>query len=309
MTSVPHSHLAGIAAFVQSVDLGGFTAAADRMGLSKSAVAKSVARLEERLGVRLLNRTTRRFGLTVEGASYYETCLKVLSELDVAESLLASRKRIVSGVLRVTLPATFGPRWAVPMLLEIAKAHPQLQLELSFTDRHVDLVEEGFDLAVRIGELGDSASLVARSIGFQSSLLCGSPAYFSAHGEPQGIDDLNDHVCLGETRSGRILPWVLRDDRRNIVDVAIAPRHVINSGEGLLNAALAGAGIAQLPGWLANGDIRAGRLRAVLVSHSVPDRPINLVWPHARDVVPKVRVVVDFLLQRFLPRAPWELPT
>src|ERR1700737_1151633 len=145
MSSQPHSHLTGIAAFVTSVELGSFTAAAERMGLSKSAVAKNVARLEERLGTRLLGRTTRRIGLTVDGHVYHERCLRVLSELGGAEALLASRQRVASGVLRVSLPASFGPRWAIPMLLDVLKSFPQLTLNAAATTGLADLLEGGVD--------------------------------------------------------------------------------------------------------------------------------------------------------------------
>jgi DNA-binding transcriptional LysR family regulator len=140
MSTDPNSHLSGIAAFVHSVEAGSFTGAAVRIGLSKSAVAKNVARLEERIGARLLDRTTRRLGLTAEGRSYYESCLKVLSELSNAEALLATRRQEASGLLRVSLPVSFGPRWVMPILLAAAQRHPGLELDVSFTDRHVNLV-------------------------------------------------------------------------------------------------------------------------------------------------------------------------
>lgn len=305
MNHTPHSHLTGIAAFVQAVESKSFTAAAARMGLSKSAVAKNVARLEGRLGVRLLERTTRSLGLTVEGHSYYQTCLRVLAELSGAESLLAARRQTASGVLRVAAPASFGPRWAVPLLVDVLRKYPELQLEASFTDRYVDLVEEGIDLAIRIGELDDSASLVARRIGFQQSLLCASPGYFAAHGKPQRAADLEHHVCIGESREGRVLSWKVRDEGGEIVHVQVTPRHLIHHGEGLLNAALGGVGLVYLPDWLVSEHVQAGRLEAVMSSPAIVDRPIHLVWPKVRDVIPKVRVVVDELVSHFQPAAPW----
>jgi DNA-binding transcriptional LysR family regulator len=150
-----HSHLQGISAFVHAVETGSFTAVAARMGVSKSATGKSVARLEERLGVRLLDRTTRSLSLTAEGQAYYRSCLKVLEELSTAETLLASRKQAVSGTLRVNLPVSFGRLWIMPVLIEVADQNPDLELDVSFTDRRVDLVEEGIDLAVRFGDPGD----------------------------------------------------------------------------------------------------------------------------------------------------------
>jgi DNA-binding transcriptional LysR family regulator len=305
MGGQPHSHLTGIAAFVTSVELGSFTAAAYRMGLSKSAVAKNVARLEERLGTRLLDRTTRRIGLTVDGHAYHETCLRVLSELEGAEALLASRQRVASGVLRVSLPASFGPRWAIPMLMDVLENFPQLTLDASFTDRYVDLVDEGIDLTVRIGELEDSSSLVARKIGDQHSMLCASPRYLDKRGRPERLEELADHDCIGETRGGRVLPWHFKGSNGKIAKIMIKPRHIISNGDGLLRAAVAGGGLVQLPTWLVNADLREGNLEAVLTASSANDRAIHLVWLKARDVVPKVRVIVDELARRFLPVPPW----
>jgi len=305
MSVQPHSHLTGITAFVVTVEFGSFTAAAERMGLSKSAVAKNVSRLEERLGTRLLDRTTRRLGLTADGRAYHETCLRVLSELDSAEALLASRQRVASGTLRVSLPATFGPRWVVPVLAEALTGHPQLTLDAAFSDRYVDLIDEGFDLAVRIGELEDSASLIGRRIGVQTSLVCASPEYLARRGRPERPGDLVGHDCLGETRGGKVLPWFLQGEHGETVRVDIRPRHIISNGDALLNMAVAGAGLACLPMWLVSADLRAGRLQEVLATSATNDRPIHLVWPRARDILPKVRVVVNEVAGRFLPSPPW----
>jgi DNA-binding transcriptional LysR family regulator len=306
MAATPHSHLAGVVAFVHAVEAGSFTGAAARIGLSKSAVAKSVARLEERVGARLLERTTRRLGLTAEGRTYYESCLKVIAELSSVEALLAARRQEVSGLLRVSLPVSFGPRWVMPVLLDIARDHPELQLDVSFTDRRVDLVEDGVDLVVRLGDPGDMASLAGRRIGVQRSLLCASPAYLDAHGRPQTPADLVGHHCLAYARDGRPLPWVLLDGDGKRVSFRPKPRHTVSHGEALREAALAGAGLAYLATWLASADLRAGRLEAVMTSAAEEDMPIHVLWPRVRDLAPKVRVVVDELVERFLPRPPWD---
>lgn len=306
MNTDPHSHLSGIAAFVHSVDAGSFTAAAARMGLSKSAVAKNVARLEDRIGARLLDRTTRRLGLTAEGQTYYESCLKVLAELSNAEALLAVRRQEIGGLLRVSLPVSFGPRWVMPVLLDIVRQHPALDLDVSFTDRHVDLVEDGNDLVVRLGDPGDMASLMGRKIGVQRSLLCASHAYLDARGRPQIPADLADHDCIAYARDGRALPWVLLDQDGKQVSLRIKPRHVVSHGEALLGTALSGAGLAYLATWLAAPDLRAGRLEAVLTAAGIDDMPMHVLWPKVRDTAPKIRVVVDELIKRFLPVPPWD---
>lgn len=306
MTVDPHSHLAGISAFVHSVEAGSFTAAAGRMGLSKSAVAKNVARLEERLGARLLDRTTRSFSLTAEGQAYYESCLKVLAELGSAEAVLASRRQEVSGLLRVSLPVSFGPRWVMPILLDVAQRHPGLHLDVSFTDRHVALVEEGIDLVVRLGDPGDMASLVGRKIGVQRSLLCAAPAYLDARGRPRSLDDLSEHDCIVYARNGRPLPWLLTNQVGQIASIRVRPRHIVSHGEALREAALSGAGLAYLSTWLAMPDLRNGSLEAVLTQAGVDDTSMHVLWPRARDLAPKIRAVVDELVGTFLPVPPWD---
>lgn len=306
MNPDPHSHLSGIAAFVHSVEAGSFTAAAARIGLSKSAVAKNVARLEERIGARLLDRTTRRLGLTAEGQTYYESCLKVLAELSNAEAFLATRRQKVSGLLRVSLPVSFGPRWIMPILLDVVRQHPTLDLDVSFTDRHVNLVEDGIDLVVRLGDPGDMASLIGRKIGVQRSLLCASPAYLDARGRPQTPADLADHDCIAYARDGRALPWVLLNEDGKQVSVRVKPRHTVSHGEALHQAALSGAGLAYLSTWLAAPDLRSGRLEAVLTAPGVEDMPMHVLWPKVRDMTPKVRVVVDEIIKGFGSVLPWE---
>lgn len=306
MSSEPYAHLSGIAAFVHSVEAGSFTAAATRMNLSKSAVAKAVARLEERIGARLLDRTTRHIGLTDEGRRYYESCLKVLEELGNAEALLASRRREASGLLRISLPVSFGRQWVMPILLQVARQHPKLELDVSFTDRHVNLVEEGVDLVVRLGDPGDMSSLVGRKIGVQRSLLCAAPAYLDARGRPTSPADLAEHDCIVYARDGRPLPWVVLDRNGTPVSTQVKPRHTVSHGDALRDTAVSGAGLAFLSTWLAATDLRAGRLEAVMTAASVDDAPMHVLWPRTRDLTPKVRVVVDELVERFVPVPPWE---
>jgi DNA-binding transcriptional LysR family regulator len=182
--------LQGIAAFVSVVEAGSFTAAADRLGLSNSAVGKSIARLEERLGVRLLVRTTRSLKCTEAGETFYRTCLAVLSELDDAEIRLAAHRGSVSGRLCISVPISFGRRWVLPVLLELGSANQGLQLDVLFTDRHVDLIEEGFDLVVRLGEPDESLGLSARLLGNQKWIACAAPAYLAKHGTPRSVTSL-----------------------------------------------------------------------------------------------------------------------
>lgn len=181
------------------------------MGLSKSAIGKAVARLETRLGVRLLERTTRTLGLTTEGHAYYRTCVTILSDLHEAETFLASSRREISGRLRVGLSVAFGRRWVMPILLDLICKHPRLDLEVSFADREIDLAEENIDLVVQLGAPSKQAMLMSRKLGIQRNFICASPSYLATHGVPSEIADLRDHVCIGFARDGRPLPWPVLD--------------------------------------------------------------------------------------------------
>lgn len=296
-----HSHLQGISAFVHAVEAGSFTAAAARMGVSKSATGKSVARLEERLGVRLLNRTTRSLNLTAEGQAYYQSCLKVLEELNAAETVLAARTRVASGTLRINLPISFGRLCVMPVLEEVADRNPDLDLDISFTDRQVDLVEEGIDLVVRLGDTGDHASLIGRRIGTQRSIICAAPTYLDRHGRPASVEELGDHDCLAFAKDGRPLPWAVCGPGGTVRPFVIQPRHTISHGEALRDATVNGLGVAYLSTWLAADELRCGRLEVVPIATPTEDVPITVLWPRSRDLAPKVRVVVDALIEALKP--------
>lgn len=270
------------------------------MGVSKSATGKSVARLEERLGIRLLDRTTRSLNLTDEGRVYYQSCLKVLEELNAAETLLASRKRVVSGTLRVNLPISFGRLCVMPVLNEVADRNPELNLDISFTDRQVDLVEEGIDLVVRLGDPGDHASLIGRRIGTQRSIICAAPVYLDRRGRPASVEELVNHDCLAFAKDGRPLPWAVRGPDGLFRSFVIQPRHTISHGEALRDATVNGLGVTYLSTWLAGDALRSGRLEVVPIATPAEDAPITALWPRSRDLAPKVRVVVDALVEAFM---------
>lgn len=308
MTTYSASRLQGISVFVHAVDSGSFTAAAQRLGVTKSAVGKSVATLEQRLGVRLLARTTRRLSLTEEGADFYQSCVRVLAELDEAEARAASRRRTVAGTLRISLPVSFGRRWVVPHLLEMTKRHPLLRLDIRLSDRAVDLLEEGIDMVVRLGEPGNSAFLSSRCLGHQRVVTCASPAYLAERGSPACAADLAAHDCLTFAGEGGIVPWTLPGEMAGTTTVLVDGRHTISDGEALRMAAIDGLGIAQLPTWLVADALGSGALIAVLAPQGVPGTPIQAMWPTTRDLAPKIRATVDELLAHFLPLAPWDWP-
>lgn len=298
-------HLKGITAFVQAADAGGFTLAAEKLGLSKSGIAKSVSRLEERLGVRLFNRTTRRFALTSEGQSFYETCVRVLAELENAEAALNEQRLRPRGRLRVDLPVVFGRRWVVPILLDISARYPELSVEVSLTDRRIDPIEEGIDLVIRIGDLDDSSTLVARRLGIQKSVLCASPAYLERHGYPSSLDELDDHACIVFGRGGQTLPWWFVDGKGVPFAKSVKGQLACNHSDAICDAVLADRGIALLSTWLIADHLREGRLIQILPNIETRGFPIYALWPHARHLAPKVRVVVDELASWFLPAPPW----
>lgn len=305
MRLLPSISVEGISAFVYTVELGSFTAASQALGLSKSAAAKSVARLEERLGVQLLLRTTRSITLTDEGKVFFLKSKEILENIEAAETSMSLRRREVTGVLRVSLPVSFGRLWAAPALLELTTQYPSLVLNLSFTDRFVDLVEEGFDLSVRIGASDDSATILTRMLAEQTSILCAAPAYIARHGTPDKLEDLASHRCIFFEHGGRLLPWHLVTEDGDMVEQSYAGCLTVNHGEALLDAALAGHGIARLSTWLAGEHLRSGALVPVLSFSDMVDRSINLLWPRRRDHAPKIRVAIDALVARFASPVPW----
>lgn len=236
--------LKDIPVFVAAVEAGSFAQAAIRLHLSRSAVGKSIARLEQRLGVRLFQRTTRSQSLTDNGALFYERCLRALEEIRGAESLLETGKQQVSGRLRVAMPVLFGRQCVAPLLIALAQEHPGLELEMSFSDRVVDLVEEGFDMAVRNGTLQDSSVLVARKLGEHRMVLCAAPEYLLKKGQPQSVNDLSQHTAINYLSAGRVLSWQLMDNEGT--SHTFTPRSSLNMDDlqAICDAALAGHGIA-----------------------------------------------------------------
>jgi DNA-binding transcriptional LysR family regulator len=293
---------------VEVVDGGSFSAAGRELGLAPSSVARSVAALEDDLGVRLLNRTTRKLSLTEAGRLFLERARRILVEVEEARLSVTQLEADPRGTLRLNLPTAFGRTHVVPMLPDFLAQYPELSLDLSLTDAFVDLVEEGIDLAVRVGELQDS-SLVARKLAPNIRVICASPDYFERHGRPTIPDDLENHNCLIYKRGNDRVVWHLRDSAGVIHDVPISGRLQTNNTEALLALVLDGVGIAVLPTWLVGNDIAEGRLEAVFsdydVSPTALDTNIYAVFPYNRHLSPKVRACVDALVARFSPTPPW----
>ncbi|HEY9273020.1 LysR substrate-binding domain-containing protein [Achromobacter sp.] len=289
--------LSGIDVFVAVVEAGSFAQAAEGLHLTRSAVGKRIARLEQRLGVPLFHRTTRSQSLTDEGSLFYEHCRRALAEVRTGEAALESGKGHVNGTLRVSMPVLFGHLCVAPILLELAREHPGLTLEMSFNDRMTDLVEEGLDLVIRNGVPPDSGDLAARRLGEHGMVFCASPSYLQRHGEPDTPEALQHHEGVAYTRQGRVLDWQLRAEGRTL---AIRPnaRLQMDDLRGVADAAVAGFGIAWLPTWLAREPLERGELRKVLPDRASVMYPINALWPYTPHLSLKTRLAVDELVKK-----------
>lgn len=291
--------LDGIAVFVESVAAGGFSRAAERLALSRSAVGKAIARLEARLGVRLFHRTTRALSLTEDGHIYYEHCVQVMEALRAAEALLDSGRKEVSGRLRVAVPVLFGRYCVAPILLELARAHPKLELDISFSDRPVDVIADGFDLAIRNGPLGKEVDgLRARRLPSQEKVLCAAPDYLAKRGVPDTIAALTGHDALLYWRADHAQPWVLPGDGGALTEFMPSSRFRLDDLEVVADAAVAGMGLAWLPLWLARERIGAGALVALLDGHAPAVVECHALWPAAQHVPPRLRLAIDALLMK-----------
>ncbi|HUD42576.1 MAG TPA: LysR family transcriptional regulator [Dokdonella sp.] len=292
--------------FLRVLDLGSITAAAHSLGLSVAVASQRIKRLERDLGVRLLHRTTRRLHPTPEGVRLAEQGRALVEDLESLGAGLREASAAVAGTLRVTLSASFGRQYVSPLLPRFLAQHPRLRLSVHLSDQVVDLVSEGFDLAIRIGELEDSR-LVARRIAVNRRLLCAAPAYLARRGRPRSPEALAGHDCLllfGS--SGRQDVWRFGTPGGGEVAVRVQGRFESNYGELLRDAALAGEGIAMHSLWHIAEDLRAGRLEAVLPDYPIAATAISAVMPQRRLVPPRVRAFVDFLAAEFAERAPWQ---
>lgn len=291
------ANLNDILVFLAVVDAGSFIAGGRALGLTRSAAGKAVARLEDRLGVRLLNRSTRALSLTDEGRSFHAQGAEILAAIDNAESSVAASGGTPRGTLRVTVPDAFGRLVVAPLLRQYLEAWPEVQVEVNFTDRLVDLVEEGFDLALRIGATDLDASLVSRVVASYRPFLCASPTYLARHGEPTHPDDLARHDCLLFSSRGRRQAWRLRGPDGQWAKAEGRSRLRMDSGEAIRDAAVAGLGIGLLPAFLVEGDLAAGRLQAVLPAADLGEVKIVAIYPTRRHLEPRVRRFIDLLVQ------------
>jgi len=290
--------LRAMTVFARVVEQGSFAAAAERLAISTSACSRYVADLEAHLGSRLLNRTTRRLSLTESGRGFYERCVQLLADLDEAELAAGQSAARPRGTIRLTTSINFGVRHVSPAIGDFLVLCPEVRFDVSLSDRIVDLVEEGYDLAIRIGATGGE-TVVARKLGEARMVACASPAYLKAHGTPKTPEDLGRHACLTYEYMPVRNAWTFRgrDGGERAVRVS-GPLHS-NNGDLLAAAAVAGVGVACEPEFILGPDLTAGRLVPVLASYATPAAPIYAVYPSRRYLSAKVRSFVDFLAKRF----------
>ena len=298
--------LTSLEVFNKVAAAGNLSAAARALGLSQTMVTKHIAAIEARLGVKLFHRTTRRLSITDAGRGYLEASARILADLDAADSAVAADRFEPRGVLRLNAPVSFGARQIAPLLSEFARRCPRVTVELGLNDRLVDLAEEGWDLAIRIGSLSDS-SLIARRIAPCRTVVCAAPSYLEARGRPRTVADLGRHNCLGYTLSRLTGADRWTFGARGEVSAAVSGNLRANNGDALRAAAIAAQGLIYQPTFMVADDVRAGTLTAVELDHpTVEFGGIYAVFLPAQHPAAKVRAFIDFLVTRFAPEPPWD---
>ena len=290
--------------FGQVVESGSFAKAADKLGLSTSAASRQVAELEAHLQTRLLNRTTRRVSLTESGRQFYERTVQLMADLAEAEQEASSAAVVPRGTIRLTTSVTFGVRHVAPAIAEFLERHPEVRFDVSLSDRVVDLVEEGLDLAIRIGAPG-ADNLVARKLGETRLVPCASPQYLAKHGAPKTPEDLAKHNCFTYEYVSPRHVWRFRDRSGAERAVRVAGQLHSNNGDILAEVAAQGAGIVFEPAFIVGPDVRAGRLVPLLQDFVPPPVPIYALYPSRKHLSAKVRRFVEFLIERFASAQDW----
>lgn len=283
--------------FVRVVEKGSFSATADEFRISSTMVGKHIMHLEERLGARLLNRTTRRQSLTEVGSIYYERCKVALAEVEAADASATALQQVPRGLLRVSAPVTFGANALVGAIGDYLQEYPEVHIELSLNDRVVNLVDEAFDVAIRIGNLPDS-SLIARKLAPYRMIACASPSYLAKHGTPQTPAQLVAHNCMGFMYSAAQKHWQFTD-REIINNVQINGNFRVNNGQALRTAALHGMGIIVQPEVLLAEDLASGILVRILPNHQLPSQSMHIVYPSNRNMTLKMKSFIEFIVERF----------
>tara|TARA_B100000678_G_scaffold175161_1_gene146060 strand:+ start:163 stop:1065 length:903 start_codon:yes stop_codon:yes gene_type:complete len=291
--------LGSIAAFVKVAEEGSFAAAGRAMRISPSAVSKSVMRLEERLGVRLFQRTTRSLALTEDGQTFLTRCRNILDHMDQAEREMRERGSIPSGILRIEMPTALGRLKIVPAMGKLTRQHPQLRIVATFSDTLSDPIADGLDVVVRIGSPKDTRLMVKR-VGTVRYIVCAAPSYFAAQGEPQSVAELGHYDCITRLPQGGdcVASWWFKDSETGAaIHQQVAGTMTFNNNDAAIEAGLAGAGLVQLHSYMAEPHLKSGALVQVLKEYAVDGPPISVLFPSARQLSPKVRAFIDFVAE------------
>jgi DNA-binding transcriptional LysR family regulator len=294
-----------IQAFIQIVNSGTMTAAAEQLQLAKSAVSRRLNELEEQLGVELFHRSTRKLSLTDSGRAFYERCVQILDDLTEAEHSVSESHHELRGTIKVAAPMSFGIMHLGPAIIDFQQLHPAIKFDIDFNDREVDLIREGFDVGIRIAELKDS-SLIARKLAEVSLMVCASPEYLREHGEPQTPASLQEHTCITYSYLDRPDLWSFRDKAGNQISVNVNNNMSANNGLFMLDAATAGLGIIRHPTFMTYEYIREGKLVPLLQDYEVATVNAYAIYPPTRHLSQRVRRFVDFLVERFAGQPYWE---
>lgn len=293
-------------AFVRVVETGSISAAADRMNTAKSVVSRRLKELEAHLGVELFHRTTRQMNLTDSGRAFYQQCVRILDDILEAEHTTSQFHGALKGSLKVAVPLSFGLMHLGPAIYEFLQIHPDIEFDLDFNDRQVDLLAEGFDLAIRIANLPDS-SLIARRLAPIQTVMCASPAYLERMGKPQLPEELIQHRCLAYNLISNFENWDLYDAKEQLVRTKIAPYLKASDGQFLRDAAVAGLGIVLLPTFIVYQQIDSGALQPLLTEFHAAPLTAYAIYPQTRHLSQRVRAFVDFLVKRFEKSPYWDL--
>lgn len=294
-------------AFLQVVDQGGFTEASKALGLSPSAVSKLISRLEDRLGARLLQRTTRRVSLTAEGRVYADQVREILADIDAVEASVGGAEAEPRGRLRINVAHGFGMAQIVPLIPDFLARYPKVDVQITFADHVVDLVAEGEDMGIRLGELHDDA-LIARKLGEHHRIICAAPGYLQKHGTPRTPDDLDKHNCLLFDGPEGLNEWPFRRSDGSIERRPMQGSFRSNNGDAVLRLLLDGVGLCYAADFGIKPYIENGRLVPVLADHTAQVmRPVHVVYPARKHLAAKVRVFADYLIERFSPEPPWKM--
>ncbi|MCZ6565324.1 MAG: LysR family transcriptional regulator [Gammaproteobacteria bacterium] len=299
-------NIESLRAFVRVVEVGSFSEAGRQLDMAPSSVSRQINEIEETIGARLFHRTTRKLSLTEAGRTYHERIVQILQDLDEAGLAVSQLDGSPSGVLRITAPAGLNRRHIIPAVAEFREKYPAVKVMLLVTDQYLDIVDEGLDLAIRIGQLSDS-SLVVKKIADARRVVCASPKYLKVKGIPKVPENLLGHSCINFGSHYRSYVWTFKSGKGKKA-IKVSGSLVVDDGESLVAAAVSGQGIIAVPHWLVGGELKQGLLKEILTEHPlVPqDSPIYVVYPHHRHLPPKVRFFIDFIANKFRNECKWD---